>query len=509
MTQNEFREAISSIFLRFSRLLSYQVPLLKAVETLCAENGLNDIVAALLQNIHRSLEYGMTFSGSLDRLGIFPDTLIAAVAAAENQGNLDPVMSIIAESVKAGDFILLIPESAEQLKKQKAEWDHCTVIPELLDRLISDAVTARASDLHLEPMPDSGRVRFRIDGVLHVQKQALTLDQHRAIISRLKTMANLDPGEQKLPQDGRSLVEIQTDACLKKMDLRISICPFTHGERGVIRFLDRSGFPKSLDVIDLPSETAATIRTWLKSPYGMIIASGPTGSGKTTTLYLMLQELAAVESINIMSIEDPVEYLLPGVFQMQVHAKFGLTFEAGLLSLLRQDPDVISVGEIRDSETAVLLGKVAQTGHLTLSQLHSADAVATVKLLYDFGLPDYVLHEILIGVISQRLVRKLCSACKTPDTEKRIVPKGLADKKITFYKPVGCEKCHQTGYLGRHIVMELFTPDHAFLKKLSQGADHDTLISALPASHVNLRQAGLQLVETGITTLAEIDRVFP
>ncbi len=314
-------------------------------------------------------------------------------------------------------------------------------------------------------------MRFRIDGVLKEQPEHLDPAEYRAVVGRIKEMAALDAGEHKIPQDGRIMLRSQGSAADgqgdekgRLFDLRVSVCPYVHGEKVVIRYLDRNAFPQGFEQIRVSVDKIATIRRWLASPFGMILVSGPTGSGKTTTLYLLLKELSERGALNVVSIEDPVEYILPNVYQMQINPAIGLTFPAALRSVMRQDPDVVCAGEIRNPETATLLAQLAQTGHVVLSQLHSRSAVATLQLMRDLGVPEHVLRETVIGVISQRLVRRLCPECKAPvvDSERRLMPEVLKTFDGPIYRAVGCEKCHHTGYRGRDVIMELLEPGSVY-----------------------------------------------
>ena len=294
------------------------------------------------------------------------------------------------------------------------------------------------------------------------------------------------------------------------MDLRVSVCPFVNGEKVVIRILDKTGFPEKLEQMRITEDKVRIFRKWMKNAFGLILASGPTGSGKTTTVYLMLQELAANHGVNVVSIEDPVEYLLPNVQQLQVKNSIGLTFTAGLRSLMRQDPDVVCVGEIRDNETAKLITQVAQTGHLALSQVHSHDAVSTLTLLNELGIPVYTLREMTVGVASQRLVRRLCKHCKIQltDDEKSQLPPPLNSAQTPLFKPSGCEKCHNTGWRGRAVLFELFEPDNTFWNAMNQGLPAVKLHEYLPNTFKRLRDDGIQLILEGLTTLGEVDRVL-
>ncbi|MFC2173803.1 ATPase, T2SS/T4P/T4SS family, partial [Acidobacteriota bacterium] len=507
----ETQSLMSEIFARIGRLIANGVPLLTALDATAADSS-SPQAGVILSRIGQSLEVGRSLSGSFENAGIFPDALIEALRLAEDQGRLDVVLPSLAESIAKGDFVFGDPDEIGSMAKSDPSAEFYETIPNLVDDMINDAYRARASDLHIDPEPEGGKIRFRLDGVLQTQEMELNAEQHVAVISRIKCMANLDVAERKLPQDGRFFVKLarKADDEPRRVDLRVSICPFVGGEKAVMRFLDRANLPEGFETTGLNPSQIQQIQAWLQAPTGLILVSGPVGSGKTTTLYMMLRELAGREKLNVMSIEDPVEFLLPGVKQLQVQDAIGLTFTSGLRALLRQDPDVISVGEIRDVETARILSKVAHAGRLALSQLHSRDAVSTVKLLFDLGLPVYILKGIIVGVASQRLLRKLCPQCKEPlnDTKVKDLPAPYAAMKGELFKEVGCEHCVKTGYRGRVVIMELFEPKEDFFNALAKGLSTDELLKTLPGSHSTLRSEGLKLVSQGVTTISEVERVL-
>ena len=339
-----------------------------------------------------------------------------------------------------------------------------------VNSVIQRAITERASDIHLEPQEGEMVVRMRIDGVLR-RIFTVPANLQATVIARLKIMGGMNIAERKIPQDGRAMVTAKD----KEIDLRISSIPTIYGEKIVLRLLDKSSGHINRKTIGLEGEDEKKYDRLLKNSSGVILIVGPTGSGKSTTMCAMIQELCS-EQTNIMTLEDPVEYNIPGTNQCQINEKTGMTFAAGLRSILRQDPDVISVGEIRDGETASIAVRAAITGHLVISTLHTNDAVSTISRLVDIGVEPYMISSALRGVVSQRLVRKICPHCRkayTPtEEEKRMV--GIAENEdVTFYKGEGCQECGRTGYRGRRGVFEILTLDAALRREVANNASSE------------------------------------
>ena len=349
----------------------------------------------------------------------------------------------------------------------------------LLNALLSQAAREGASDIHIEAYERHTSVRFRIDGDLREVAQPHRA-LHAALISRLKIMADLDIAEKRLPQDGRISLRLGQRA----IDIRVSTLPNAHGERAVLRLLDKSSTRLNLSDLGM---TGDTLQRWLKQlrqPHGLLLVTGPTGSGKTTTLYAALQSLDAAE-VNILTVEDPIEYELPGVGQTQVNPRIELDFARALRAILRQDPDVIMIGEIRDHETAQIAIQASLTGHLVLATLHTNDAPSAVTRLIDMGVEPFLLSSSLLGVLAQRLVRRLCPACAG----------------------AGCEPCHHTGHQGRMGVFELMLADDALRELIHQAAPESELRqSALANGMVPMRQDGERLVQQGLISAAELVR---
>lgn len=374
----------------------------------------------------------------------------------------------------------------------------------LVNTIISRAVRERASDIHIEPMENNLRVRFRIDGVLH-EVMSLPRNAQNAVISRVKIMANMDIAEHRLPQDGR----IEVSAGGRNVDLRVSVLPTIFGEKVVIRILDKSNFILQLPELGFSDDVRAQIERLIKKPNGMLLVTGPTGSGKTTTLYALLSRLNRPEE-NIITVEDPVEYRLDGINQVQVNPKIGLTFAEGLRAILRQDPNIIMVGEIRDRETADIAVRAALTGHLVLSTLHTNDAAGALARLVDMGVEPFLIASSVLAVTAQRLVRKICPNCKEPyrpgpDDPVRLLLNLPPDENITLYRGRGCGQCNNTGYYGRVAIHELMLMNGEIRRLVNQRASRDEIKEAAIRSGMRtLFQDGVRRVMAGETTVEEI-----
>ena len=375
-----------------------------------------------------------------------------------------------------------------------------------VNSLIERAAAERASDIHLEPQEGEMAVRMRIDGLLH---RILTVpaELQSTVISRLKIMGGMNIAEHKIPQDGQASVQVKGHA----LDLRISSMPTVYGEKIVLRLLDKSAQGLTKEAIGLEGRDLELYDALLKNTSGVILLVGPTGSGKSTTLCAMIRDLAR-EEVNVVTLEDPVEYHIPGVSQCQINEKTGMTFASGLRAILRQDPDIISVGEIRDGETASIAMRSAITGHLVLSTLHTNDAPSAVFRLRDIGVEPWLIASALRGVISQRLVRKICPHCKTayqPAAEELALlglPEGT---QTTFYKGTGCPECRHTGYLGRRAVFEILMVSGKVRRLITEDADLDALTAAARSEGFTaMRESCRRLVERGITTAEEAARTI-
>ena len=400
------------------------------------------------------------------------------------------------DGLDGGDFI-------EHLKDLASE----APVIRLVNTIIGRVIDLRASDIHLEPFDDGLHVRYRVDGVIH-PGELVPPRLSAAVSSRVKLLAHLDIAERRLPQDGR----IKTRVKGRELDLRVSTVPTVHGESVVMRVLDRASVRLNLDTMGFEQDTLARFNALLARPHGILLVTGPTGSGKTTTLYAALSKIDA-QANKIITVEDPVEYQLEGINQIQVHPQINLTFANALRSILRQDPDIIMIGEMRDGETAQIAVQSALTGHLVLSTLHTNTAAGAITRMQDMGVESYLITSSVNGVLAQRLVRTLCEHCKEayePGAELR-ASTGLArfaDAGRPIYRAVGCAHCRQSGYRGRTGIHELFVLDEPMRRAIIDGRDANALHAlATQGGMHSLYEDGLRKVAAGITSLDEVARV--
>lgn len=392
-------------------------------------------------------------------------------------------------------------EEVVSLDRLIAQAEEAPVV-KLVDLIIRQAIEEGASDIHLEPMENRLRLRYRIDGVLH-EKPPPAPHLKLAIVSRIKILSKLDIAEKRLPQDGSFIMKFED----RLIDFRVSTIPTIYGEKVVIRILDRSQLPLDLTQLGFEPHQLELFREAIKKPYGLIFLTGPTGSGKTTTLYAALQEINTPEK-NIITIEDPVEYRLEGINQVQVKPQIGLTFANALRSFLRQDPDIILVGEVRDLETAEICVRAALTGHLVLSTLHTNDSASAITRLMDIGIEPYLLNPSLLMVAAQRLVRILCPNCKEAYEPTEDVVKYLKVKKDLIFKAKGCEQCRYTGYKGRIAIFELIPIDDDIRTLITNRASAKEIKDvAKKKGYLTLWDSGIRKVEDGITSIEEVLRV--
>ena len=413
----------------------------------------------------------------LSIVSMLPDSVVQRISAAYSQGESSAalVASEVESDADLGRMMQELPAVEDLLEAA----DDAPII-RLLNALLTQAARDGASDIHIEPYERHSSVRFRVDGTLREVVQP-NRALHAALISRLKIMAELDISEKRLPQDGRISLRIGTRA----VDVRVSTLPSAHGERAVLRLLDKTGSKLSLEAVGMEGNTLRRFEHLIAQPHGIILVTGPTGSGKTTTLYAALSRLDA-HSSNIMTVEDPIEYELAGIGQTQVNPKIELSFALALRAILRQDPDVIMIGEIRDFETAQIAIQASLTGHLVLATLHTNDAASAVTRLVDMGVEPFLLSSSLLGVLAQRLVRKWCTACHG----------------------AGCAPCGHTGYAGRTGVYELLVADDAIRAQIHNTASEAEIRAAAIAGGMTLmREDGERLVRAGITAREELVRV--
>lgn len=378
--------------------------------------------------------------------------------------------------------------------------------------IISGALRNRASDIHLEPTPEGLRVRYRIDGILRDVTMLPPEISRRAIVA-LKVMSDMDIGESRRPQDARIGEQYTAGQDSLGLDMRVSTLPCVGGEKAVIRLLPRRNPFSNIEQLGFTPKALSIYQHWLKQPQGMVIFTGPTGSGKTSTLYTTLQNLAT-EHVNVVTVEDPVEYILPRITQTQVHELAGMTFAAGLRAILRQDPDIIMVGEIRDSETAETAIRAALTGHLVLTTLHTNDAVSAIPRLKDIGPDPGLVSDALLGIVAQRLVRKVCPYCATPHepSSSELDLLGLERSPINpefWRKGKGCGRCFNSGYLGREAIIELLNVDDVIRQIIYEGTMTQLHRYLAETSFDSFRRAAIEKVTCGITTVEEVLRVLP
>lgn len=405
-----------------------------------------------------------------------------------------------------GDDEIELLEGLGDADGELAEMAQAASVVKLVNELLIEALEQHSSDVHLEPQENGLRIRFRVDGLLRIQPVPPEINHFQAaIISRLKIMAKLNIAEKRLPQDGRIKIRVHG----REIDVRVSIIPMLHGEGIVMRLLDKSKMVFNLANVGLPPDMSRTFKELISLPHGIILVTGPTGSGKTTTLYSALNEIKD-PTTKIITVEDPVEYQTEGINQIQVHSKIGLTFAAGLRSILRHDPDVILIGEIRDGETAQSAIQASLTGHVVFSTLHTNDASGAFTRLVDMGVEPYLVASTIEGVLAQRLVRILCPHCKAPykpDPEEMPpdFPRPLPE---VLWKPVGCRHCRDSGFSGRKGIFELLRTDHG-VRQLCVERVSSTVIKEYGLQHgmITLRMDGWDKVIQGITTVEEVARI--
>ena len=397
----------------------------------------------------------------------------------------------------------------EAIKEMQADaTQRKTPAVRLVSEILQVAMARRASDIHIEPRSADTAVRMRVDGVLR-DHQLIPRAFQNTLISRIKILSDMDISERRAPQDGRFMVAIGD----RQIDLRVSTLPTQYGEKIVIRLLETSAPLTSFGDLGMPDDVSAGLASMLAAPQGMILVTGPTGSGKSTTLYSSLHKLRQ-PAVNIVTVEDPVEYVLPGINQAHVNTKAGMTFASCLRSILRQDPNIIMVGEIRDKETAEIAMRAAQTGHLVLSTMHTNDAVSAIVRLLDLGIPGYMISSSITGILAQRLVRKLCSCTRavkaTPDFQNRLEQLGMPNPPRTMAVAVGCDKCDRTGYVGRIGIYELLTVDDSIRSIVRENGSIELVRDTSRLKGMRLMQEdALAKLMTGVTTLEEILRVIP
>ena len=430
--------------------------------------------------------------------------------AIDQHYHLGSSLSTIVKDITEERLVEVVQDTRETDRKDSEDLrkkSEAAPIIRMVNLFVAEAADQGASDIHVEPSKTTMLIRNRVDGVL---RKSLELPKwvQGAVISRIKIMAKMDIAEKRLPQDGRIGVRVGS----KTLDLRVSTMPAAYGEKVVIRILDQATAQISLEAMGMPEEDRLQLEGLIHRPQGILLVTGPTGSGKTTTLYSAIEKIKSVER-NITTIEDPIEYDISGVNQVAVQEKIGLSFAVTLRAMLRQDPDVIMLGEMRDLDTTTIAMQAALTGHLVLSTIHTNSSAATVTRLRNLGVPSYLIASTLIAIVSQRLVRVICPKCRVKDepSERDLARVGLAQTKkgeISFFRGEGCKACGETGYRGRTGIFEIL-PFHQQMRDLvvSKGSETDIRQLAVAKGMVTLGQAALAKVKAGVTTLSELYRV--
>jgi len=444
------------------------------------------------------------------------DDILSAIdkyyGTTSSQQALDEIIKKNSSDEEASDISVVEKKNDEEIVSLENQSESGPII-KMVNIIISSAIKSRASDIHVEPSYKDTKVRFRIDGVLHIQ-QTIPKKFHNAIVSRIKIMSNLDISERRIPQDGRIKIKLSE----KEIDLRVSILPTIFGEKIVMRILDSSGLKLKLEELGFEPENLAIFSKCIKAPHGINLITGPTGSGKSTTLYSALSTLNSPD-VNISTIEDPVEYNLDGINQVNVNPDVGLTFASGLRAFLRQDPDIIMVGEIRDFETMSIAINAAMTGHLVFSTLHTNDAAGAITRIGMMGIEPFLTSSTLLMVVAQRLVRTICKYCKEAyevdpnliiklGASQTLIEPNIKNGKLVIYKGRGCDKCFCTGYKGRigiHEILEVTDP----IRELIVDKAPSTKIKEVARKNgmITLRESALRKLMNGITTVEEVIRV--
>lgn len=393
-----------------------------------------------------------------------------------------------------------------KILSERLDETNSSPVVKMVDYMLKNAIEMKASDIHIEPFEDIIRIRYRIDGKLK-EINNLGSESLGPLVTRIKILSSLNIAEKRIPQDGRIIYSIDS----KEIDLRVSILPVVYGEKIVIRILNTGNINLSKKSLGLGEENIDKLNRIVSNPHGIILVTGPTGSGKSTSLYTILSELNKSD-VNIITVEDPVEYTMPGISQVNVNEKAGLTFASGLRSILRQDPDIVMIGEIRDEETAEIAIRAAITGHLVLSTLHTNDAASSIMRLVDMGVKPYLVSTSVVGVMAQRLLRRVCSHCREPYeasvSEKKVLNFSLSEH-LTLYKSNGCGYCNETGYTGRIGVYEIMEITREHREAINLGGNSDVLTDiSLKSGMRTLAMEGSRLVIEGKTTMSELSSIM-
>lgn len=495
------KKELINFWRKFAKLLNSGVPLLNSLDMIKREMSDKELKSAV-ERISSDIKNGTDISKSVTQYPqFFPFSIQAMIRAGEIGGSLEVVASQIADGLEDGTFRVGDKRPTERISvPKKAELP----VVKLVNSIIKDAVKSNTSTIHIEWLKDRMRIRYRADFALREIKSP-PRELQEALISRIKIMANMDVSEKRLPQTGTIIGNIWG----KDVELHVSTVPYVTGESVVIKICNRNPDLPSLEKQGFSKKDLETVRKWSRSPYGMIIVTGPAGSGKTTTFYALLQELNS-ERIKITTIEEPVEYQFDGWNQLQINPRLGLTYAKAIIHELRQDPDVMMVGEIRDLEVAQLVAQVAFSGHLVFTTLHaSGDTAGAIRRLLDIGIEPYLLNSSLLGILSQRLVRTICKHCKEEYKPQSWIIDGLKEyKNLKFFRGRGCKKCNGTGYRWMIAIRELLEVDNDIKNLINKDADLERLRKqAIKSGMVTMREDGIAKVNQGITTIEEVMRV--
>jgi type IV pilus assembly protein PilB len=478
-----------------SQVLSHETAKKHTVVPIAKEGRQLTIATADPMNFHALDDLKLETKMEIKLVLAAPSDIESAIVKLYEQTQTDETLHDINKEYTMDDVEALSSEINEGV-------DNAPIV-RLVNLIINHAINSRSSDIHIEPMENTVKIRYRIDGELHEQL-SITKAAHSAVVARLKIMADMNIAEKRVPQDGR----ICTTFNGTNVDLRVSVLPTVNGEKIVIRVLGGRGVALQRSQLGFTEENSKMFDQILKNPNGIILVSGPTGSGKSTTLYTVLNELNTPK-VNIITVEDPVEYRMEGINQVQVNVKAKLTFAEGLRSILRQDPDIIMIGEIRDTETAEIAVRASITGHLVLSTIHTNDSASTVSRLIDMGIEPFLVAASLKGVVSQRLVRKICPKCKTSRKTTEVENKLLnIENSVDVYEGTGCKVCNNTGYTGRTAIHEILIMNKEMVSLVNKGGSTEELRElAVKNGTKTLRETCKELVLQGITTIDELIKV--
>ena len=503
------RAALAQLWRKLGHLLTSGVPVSESLRAIATDMSATAL-SCTVNSIRSDIETGRTLSAAIGgHPEVFSAMTVALARTGELAGELDKAVMRIADGLEVGTIDVGGNEPQHPMDPQlAAEADEVQKAYERTTQILHGGIKARASDIHIEPDKDGARVRYRIDGVMH-EVQRMSQRECIGTVARIKIMANVDVSERRRIQDGRILIEIDG----KEYDLRVNICPYVFGESVVMRILDKTLVMLDINRFGLRPQVVATLDRWCRRPNGIVIVTGPTGSGKTTTLYALLEHINRPE-LKITSVENPVEYLLDGINQCEVRERAGMTFASILRAQLRQDPDVMMVGEIRDLDTAHICVQAALTGHLVLTTLHTNDAPAALRRLCDMGVEPFLIDNTVIGVKAQRLCRKLCDKCREPCTADQAMRQNIGldsdGEPLTLYRAKGCDACFGSGYRGRMAISEVLELNDALRDAIQRRASADDLRrTAIESGMQTMRQNGMESVRAGLTSVEEVQRVTP